>query len=79
MKVPVIAAGGIADAKGVAAAMALGAAGVQLGTAYLLAPKRARARCIALLGKPGRVPYRRHQRFQRPACARHPEPGDTGA
>jgi nitronate monooxygenase len=39
VKVPVIAAGGIADAKGVAAAMALGAAGVQLGTAYLLCPE----------------------------------------
>jgi nitronate monooxygenase len=36
VKVPVIAAGGIADAQGVAAAMALGAAGVQVGTAYLL-------------------------------------------
>lgn len=36
VKVPVIAAGGIADANGVAAAMALGAAGVQIGTAYLL-------------------------------------------
>ena len=35
VRVPVIAAGGIADAKGVAAAMALGAAGVQVGTAYL--------------------------------------------
>ncbi len=33
---PVIAAGGIADAAGVRAAMALGAAGVQVGTAYLL-------------------------------------------
>jgi nitronate monooxygenase len=39
VKVPVITAGGIADANGVAAAMALGAAGVQVGTAYLLCPE----------------------------------------
>jgi nitronate monooxygenase len=39
VKVPVIAAGGIADAKGVAAAFALGACGVQAGTAYLLCPE----------------------------------------
>ena len=39
VKLPVIAAGGIADAKGVAAAMALGAAGVQIGTTYLLCPE----------------------------------------
>lgn len=39
VKVPVVAAGGIADAHGVAAAMALGAAGVQAGTAYLLCPE----------------------------------------
>lgn len=39
VKVPVIAAGGIADAKGVAAALALGAAGAQIGTAYLLCPE----------------------------------------
>jgi nitronate monooxygenase len=39
VKVPVIAAGGIADAVGVRAAMALGAAGVQVGTAYLFCPE----------------------------------------
>ncbi len=36
VRCPVIAAGGIADAAGVRAALALGAAGVQVGTAYLL-------------------------------------------
>jgi nitronate monooxygenase len=39
LKVPVIAAGGIADAKGVKAALALGAAGAQVGTAFLLCPE----------------------------------------
>jgi nitronate monooxygenase len=37
--VPVIAAGGIADAAGVTAAMALGVAGVQVGTAFLCCPE----------------------------------------
>jgi nitronate monooxygenase len=39
VRVPVIAAGGIADANGVAAALSMGAAGVQPGTAYLLCPE----------------------------------------
>jgi nitronate monooxygenase len=39
VKVPVIAAGGIADAAGIFAAMALGVSGVQLGTAFLLCPE----------------------------------------
>jgi len=39
VRVPVIATGGIADARGVAAAMRLGAAGVQVGTTYLLCPE----------------------------------------
>ena len=39
VKVPVIAAGGIADARGIVAAFALEAAAVQLGTAYLFCPE----------------------------------------
>lgn len=39
VRVPVIAAGGIADGRGIAAAFALGAAGVQIGTAYLHTPE----------------------------------------
>ena len=39
VNVPVIAAGGIADARGVVAAFALGASAVQIGTAYLFTPE----------------------------------------
>ena len=39
VSVPVIAAGGIADARGLLAAFALGAAAVQIGTAYLHCPE----------------------------------------
>lgn len=39
VRLPVIAAGGIGDARGIAAAFMLGAAGVQLGTAYLACPE----------------------------------------
>ncbi|WP_373998747.1 NAD(P)H-dependent flavin oxidoreductase [Bdellovibrio bacteriovorus] len=39
VKIPVIAAGGITDARGIAASFFLGACGAQLGTAYLFCPE----------------------------------------
>ena len=39
VKVPVIAAGAVADARGIVAAFALGAAAVQIGTSYLFCPE----------------------------------------
>lgn len=88
LKVPVIAAGGIADADGVAAAIALGAAGVQVGTAYLLCPeattsavhraalKSGSARHTALTnvftGRPARGIVNRIMREQGPMSAAAP-------
>jgi len=54
VKVPVIAAGGIADGRGIAAAFALGAAGVQIGSAYLrCAESRVTAAARIALGQAG--------------------------
>ena len=50
VSVPVIAAGAIADGRGIAAAFALGASAVQIGTAYLLTPQAGKSgiHCAAL-------------------------------
>lgn len=57
VRVPVVAAGGIADAQGVQAMRALGAAGVQVGTAYLLCPEATTSEvhrhAIAAVAAPG--------------------------
>src|SRR5262249_21939581 len=54
VKVPVIAAGAVADARGIAAAFALGAAGAYVGTAYLHCPE-------AKISKPHREALRTSQ------------------
>lgn len=88
VKVPVIAAGGIADEAGVRAAMALGAAGVQVGSAYLLCPEastsevhraalREEVRETALTnlftGRPARGVVNRIMRELGPICAAAPD------
>jgi nitronate monooxygenase len=89
VNVPVIAAGGISDATGVAAALRLGAAGVQVGTAYLLCPecttsavhraalKSEEARHTALTnlfsGRPARGIVNRIMRELGPMCPAAPE------
>ena len=88
VKLPVIAAGGIADARGVAAARALGASGVQVGTAFLLCPEattsathraalqREGAHVTALTnvftGRPARGIVNRAMRELGPMCADAP-------
>jgi nitronate monooxygenase len=88
VKIPVIAAGGIADADGVVAAMRLGAAGVQIGTAYMLCPEATtsaihraalnsdRAQHTALTniftGRPARGIVNRVMREIGPLCAAAP-------
>ena len=89
VRVPVIAAGGIAGPAGIAAAMKLGAAGVQVGTAYLICPeattspvhraalKSDAARHTALTnlfsGRPARAIVNRIMRELGPVSAAAPE------
>jgi nitronate monooxygenase len=86
--VPVIAAGGIADGRGVAAALALGASAVQIGTAYLTCaeatasplhkaaladPKRETAITNVLTGRPARGIVNRFMRDQGPMSEAAPK------
>lgn len=61
VRVPVVAAGGIVDAHGVKAMLALGAAGVQVGTAYLLCPEattsQVHRRAVAAAAASGAMPH----------------------
>lgn len=87
--VPVVAAGGIADGRGIAAAFALGASGVQIGSAYLrtpeskvIAPARAALAAAAddttvitnvMTGRPARGVVNRVMREVGPVAAEAPD------
>ena len=74
VQVPVIAAGGIADGRGIAAALALGASAVQIGTAYLVCHESTTSALHkAALAEPG-PRDRHHQRPHRGRGARHRQP-----
>ena len=78
VKVPVIAAGGIADGRGIAAAFALGAAGVQIGSAYLRCPEsKVIAPARVALAAGARRFHRHHQCHDRASGARRRQPGDA--
>ena len=78
VKVPVIAAGGIADGRGIAAAFALGAAGVQIGSAYLRCPEsRVSAPARAALAQARGQFHGYHQCHDRPPGARRRQPRDA--
>lgn len=69
-RVPVIAAGGIMDGQGIAAAMTLGAAGAQLGTAFVLCPESAANAAYRAQMKSERAPHSHHRGHLGPSCAR---------
>ena len=80
VRVPVIAAGGIADGRGVLAAIALGASGVQIGTAYLGMPRGEDRGAVSRRARDrGRHVHGPHERDERAAGARDRQPDDARA
>ena len=68
VRVPVIAAGAIADGRGIAAAFALGASAVQIGTAYLLTPQAGRSEIHRQAVREARDDTTRLTNLHRPAA-----------
>ena len=77
VRVPVIAAGGIADGRGIAAAFALGAAGVQIDGVPALSGIQDFGAAPYCVGARTRRFHRDHQRHDRTPGTRAGEPGDA--
>jgi nitronate monooxygenase len=75
VKIPVIAAGGIADAAGVRAVLALGASAAQVGTAFLLCDESNDESDLPRRAQVARgAPHGAHESLHGAARARHREP-----
>lgn len=77
LQVPVIAAGGIATPAAVAAARALGASAVQVGTAYLLCPEATTSAVHRAALQSDQAPHSAHPPVHRAPGTGHRQPADA--